>query len=60
MADPEPLKIKDADRLDNGLLVHFSDGLSVMYHTQFLYDVRNQDDNATLPMDEIDDAQEIN
>lgn len=46
------------DQVTEGLLVHFSDGISVLYHAQFLYDVQNQDGNkAILDEPEEDEAE---
>ena len=60
MANSSSLKIVSAERVDDGLLVGFSDGLSILYHTQFLYAVRDQDNNTAVPMEELDEAQETN
>jgi hypothetical protein len=35
--------------MNGGLLIHFSDGVVVLFHTQFLYDVRNEDGNQPVP-----------
>ncbi len=49
--DPEPLMIVEADRMHGDLLVHFSSGNSVLYHAQFLWDVREHDGNVAIPAD---------
>jgi hypothetical protein len=43
------LQIVGADRIGDGVIISFSDGTAVLYHTQFLYDVRNQYGNHLLP-----------
>ena len=56
--DPERLIIVDADKMNGNLLIHFSSGKSVLYHAQFLWDVRKHDGNVALPDDaaETDEA----
>jgi len=49
MAKPEDISIQLIDRTDNGMIVHFSNGESVLYHATFLYDVRHHDGNRPLP-----------
>lgn len=44
--------ILNTDRLSDGLLIHFSDGEIILFHTQFLYDVRHQDGNVAITEDE--------
>lgn len=48
------IDVVGADRLSNGLLIHFSNNTSTLFHSQFLYDVRNQDHN--VPIVEEDDV----
>lgn len=57
MADPDLVTIISAERVDSGLLIQFSDRLSVLYHTRFLYDVRNQDGNVALPLEQIEEEE---
>ena len=45
----EGLHVLDADTVPEGLLVHFSNGISVLYHAQFLFDVRDDDGNIAIP-----------
>ncbi len=40
------IAILATDQVSNGLLIHFSDGMSVLYQTQFLYEVQNDDGNT--------------
>lgn len=47
------ITIVTTDQMSEGLLIHFSDGVSVLYHPQFLYDVQNQDGNRPI-LDEPD------
>ena len=44
----EAIDIVGADRLSDGLLIHFSNNTSTLFHSQFLYDVRNQDHNVQI------------
>ena len=47
------------DQMKGDVLVHFSNGLSVLYHAQFLFDVREHDNNLPIAVDEdIEDAEE--
>lgn len=34
------VSIVGVDRVQEGVLLHFSEGTSVLYHAQFLYDVK--------------------
>ena len=49
MSKPRSLSIIDVDRTNEGLIVTFSDGKVVLFHTQFLYDARGADGNVSLP-----------
>ncbi len=49
--DPENIKILGADRMRGDLLIHFSDGMSVLYQAQFLYDIRAHDGSVAIPTD---------
>ena len=44
----DSIYIVAADRIQGDLLVHFSDGLSILYRAQFLYDVRNAPGNLVV------------
>ena len=43
------IRIVAADPTKGDLIVHFSDGTSVLYHAHFLDEVRNDDGNVALP-----------
>ena len=49
MADALTISIDLIDRTENGMIVHFSNGESVLYHADFLYEVRHHDHNRPLP-----------
>jgi hypothetical protein len=49
MLTSDKIVILEAERMNGGLLIHFSDGLVVLFHTQFLNDVRNEDGNQLVP-----------
>jgi hypothetical protein len=49
MLTSDKIVILEAERMNGGLLIHFSDGVVVLFHTQFLYDVRNEDGNQPVP-----------
>ena len=55
MADALTISIDLIDRTENGMIVHFSNGESVLYHADFLYEVRHHDHNRPLP-DPIEDV----
>ena len=42
------LYVIKASRVDEGLLIYFSNGTTVIYHTQFLYDIRDHDGNKPI------------
>jgi hypothetical protein len=44
--------IINADRFEEGVIITFSDGQSVLYHPQFLYDMREHNDNRPVVEDE--------
>lgn len=50
------IEVLGADRIRGGLLVHFSDGLSVLFHAKVLYDVRNDDGNVPISNDPVDEG----
>ena len=58
MADSEQIKIVGADMVKGGVLIHFRDGLSVLYHATFLYDVRNDDGNVEVSSMQDEDSVE--
>lgn len=45
----DAIRIVSLDRVKENVIVHFSNGLSVLYHAQFLFDVRDADNNIPLP-----------
>ena len=52
------IKVLAADVTRDGLIVHFSDETSVLYHAHFLHDVRNDDGNVALSdANESDEAE---
>lgn len=55
--EAEGIAIVGADKVRGGLLVHFSDGLSVLYPAQFLYDVKNVDGNVPMRMESDEEAE---
>lgn len=48
MTSNEPITIVSVDKVSEGILVHFSDDSSVLYHAPFLYDVRHDDGNVAV------------
>jgi hypothetical protein len=42
------ITIVSLDQMDEAILIHFSDGVSVLYQAQFLYDVQNDDGNVPI------------
>lgn len=54
------VKVVAADPMKGDLLVHFSNGTSVLYHSNFLYDVRDDDGNVALSNEaEEEDSDEV-
>ena len=45
----ETISIVNVDRLQESLVVLFSDGTSATFSTDFLYEARNQNGNQVLP-----------
>lgn len=43
------VRVVAADPTSGNLIVHFSDGTSVLYHAHFLHEVRHDDGNIALP-----------
>lgn len=48
-AETSDLHVISVDRSSEGVIVLFSNQVSVLYHAQFLFDVREQDHNRILP-----------
>ncbi|MGI8773304.1 MAG: hypothetical protein ACR2JE_17915 [Acidobacteriaceae bacterium] len=46
--DKGPLQIIGADRVEGGVIITFSNGSSVFYQTQSLFDARDQGGNRSL------------
>ena len=44
----DKIEITGTDLLNGAILIHFSDGISVLYHPKFLYDVQNDDGNVPI------------
>ena len=44
----ERLKIVEAEKISGNVLVHFSNNVSILYHAQFLWDVREHDGNVAV------------
>jgi len=42
------IRVVEVNRFGSDILVYFSDGTSVIYHAQFLYDVKNHDHNVPI------------
>jgi len=43
------IKVSEVNRLENGdVVITFSEGSVVLYHAQFLYDVRDHDSNVHI------------
>ena len=58
MADSEQIKIVGTDLVKGGVLIYFADGLSVLYHATFLYDVRNDHGNVDVSSMQDEDSVE--
>ena len=52
------IRVLAADVTRDGLIVHFSNETSVLYHAHFLHDVRNNDGNIALSDDNESDEAE--
>ena len=48
MQDKGVRTITSLDRVREGIVITFSYGVTAVYHTQFLYDVRQDDSNIEL------------
>jgi hypothetical protein len=44
----EPIRVVQVNRFGGDILVYFTDGTSVIYDAQFLYDVRHHDHNIPI------------
>jgi hypothetical protein len=44
----EPIGIIAADLVAGGLLIHFTNETATLFHSQFLFDVRNEDHNVPI------------
>ncbi len=51
--EQEAITIVNVDRLQEGLIVLFSDGTSTLFHTNFLYEMREHDGNRVLPRETL-------
>ena len=51
---PQKITVTGADLSDEGVLIRFSDGETVLFHSEFLYDVRDQDANILVGKSEDD------
>ena len=50
-ASDDSIRVLQADRYDNGILVVFADGMSFIYTPEFLYKHRNADGNREVADD---------
>ena len=46
--DRKQLKIIDLDLTADGVIISYSNGISALYHTNFLFEARLQDGNVPL------------
>ncbi len=53
--EQKALTIVNVDRLQEGLIVLFSNGTSTLFHTSFLYEVREHDGNRVLPRENLNE-----
>ncbi|RRA47878.1 hypothetical protein [Acidipila sp. EB88] len=44
----KPVRIIDADVIKEGVIISFSDGQSVLFHAEFLYERQDHDHNVGL------------
>ena len=54
----EKQAIRAADPMHGDLLIHFSDGQSVLFQAEYLYEARDADGNEVVPNEAIE-PQEI-
>jgi hypothetical protein len=43
-----PIRVLEADRFHDGILIRFADGTSVLYGSEFLYEHRGADGNRKV------------
>ena len=48
VATSDKIEITGTDQVGGAILIHFSDGVSVLYHPKFLYDMQNDDGNVPI------------
>jgi len=51
----EQMGILAADLVAGGLLIHFTNDTSTLFHSQFLFDVRNEDHNVPI----VEEGEEV-
>jgi hypothetical protein len=51
----EQIGIIAADLVAGGLLIHFTNETSTLFHSQFLFDVRNEDHNVAI----VEEGEEV-
>jgi hypothetical protein len=49
-----PIRVLEADRFHDGILIRFADGTSVFYTPEFLYEHRGADGNREVADDPAD------
>jgi hypothetical protein len=49
-----PIRVLEADRFHDGILIRFADGTSVLYTPEFLYKHRGADGNREVADDPAD------
>jgi hypothetical protein len=50
----DSIRVLEADRFHDGILIRFTDGTSVLYAPAFLYEHRGADGNREVPDDPAD------
>ena len=48
MASSDQIRVIDADTISGNLLIHFSNGTSVLFQAHFLWQVRQSDGNVAI------------
>lgn len=57
MSNPNaPIQVVAADPDKGDLIVHFSNGTSILYHAHFLHEVRDDDGNIALAVTDEDET----
>jgi hypothetical protein len=51
---PDPIRVLEADRFHEGILIRFTDGTIVLYTPEFLYEHRGADGNREVADDPAD------